>query len=162
MTLKSVVLPAPFGPITPTMRPGSTSRLTASSAVSPSKWTCTPSTRSSPGPSDAAAERAPGASEPGAKAISTLSGGTASSLGERLYLPPDCYARLREARVRRQARGRRAVLAGRVACVRVEVAADPQPAFAARPDPRLEVERTLDRPRRDQGAATAFGADGHG
>src|SRR5512139_3291397 len=45
MQLKSVVLPAPFGPIRPTMRPASTSKETLSSATMPPKRTPTPSTR---------------------------------------------------------------------------------------------------------------------
>ena len=47
MTLKSVVLPAPFGPMTPTTSPAATSSETSSSAVRPPKRTVTPSTRRS-------------------------------------------------------------------------------------------------------------------
>src|SRR4051794_5572763 len=47
MQLKSVVLPAPFGPIRPTMRPGATPNETPSSATMPPKRTRTFSTRSS-------------------------------------------------------------------------------------------------------------------
>src|SRR3954466_8475451 len=46
MTLNSVVLPAPLGPITPTTSPGATVSDTSSSAVSPPKRTVRPSTRS--------------------------------------------------------------------------------------------------------------------
>ena len=44
--LKSVVLPAPFGPMSPTMWPAATENDTLSSAVMPPKRTVTPSTRS--------------------------------------------------------------------------------------------------------------------
>src|SRR3954470_15380567 len=47
MQLKSVVLPAPLGPIRPTMRPGATSNDTPSSATMPPKRTATSCTRSS-------------------------------------------------------------------------------------------------------------------
>src|SRR5262245_15234204 len=47
MQLKSVVLPAPFGPIRPTMRPGATPKETPSSATMPPKRTRTSCTRSS-------------------------------------------------------------------------------------------------------------------
>src|SRR5438067_84437 len=46
MTLNNVVLPAPFGPITPTTSPGSTDADTSSSAVSPPNRTVTPWTSS--------------------------------------------------------------------------------------------------------------------
>src|SRR5258708_12545757 len=46
MQLKSVVLPAPFGPIRPTMRPGATSKETPSRATMPPKRTATSCTRS--------------------------------------------------------------------------------------------------------------------
>ena len=42
MTLNVVVLPAPFGPISPVMRPASTSRSTSRTAWLPPKWTLTP------------------------------------------------------------------------------------------------------------------------
>src|SRR5580658_1947275 len=42
MQLKSVVLPAPFGPMSPTICPWSTSKWTPSSAVIPPNRTCTP------------------------------------------------------------------------------------------------------------------------
>src|SRR5262245_53260907 len=45
--LKSVVLPAPFGPIRPTTSPRPTSRLTSDSARSPPNRTDTPPTRRS-------------------------------------------------------------------------------------------------------------------
>src|SRR5687768_14072735 len=44
MALNNVVLPAPFGPIRPTISPGSTVRSTASSATSPPKRSVTRST----------------------------------------------------------------------------------------------------------------------
>src|SRR6476620_5306814 len=44
--LKRVVLPAPFGPISPTMRPGATENETLSSAVMPPKRTVTSATSS--------------------------------------------------------------------------------------------------------------------
>src|SRR5438552_10244409 len=47
MQLKSVVLPAPFGPISPAMRPGATSKDTPSSATMPPKRTDTSRTLSS-------------------------------------------------------------------------------------------------------------------
>ena len=47
MQLNSVVLPAPFGPISPQMAPLATSKLTSSSAVTPPKRIVTPSTASS-------------------------------------------------------------------------------------------------------------------
>ena len=50
-TLNSVVLPAPFGPMTPTTCPGATDSDTLSSAVRPPKRTDTPSTLSSGGAS---------------------------------------------------------------------------------------------------------------
>src|SRR5689334_5650176 len=53
MQLKSVVLPAPFGPIRPTMRPGATSNDTPSSATMPPKRTATSCTRSSACPASA-------------------------------------------------------------------------------------------------------------
>src|SRR5699024_8781740 len=46
ITLNSVVLPAPLGPITPTTSPGPTVSDTPSSAVSPPKRTVTPATSS--------------------------------------------------------------------------------------------------------------------
>ena len=46
MQLKSVVLPAPFGPISPTIWPGATSKDTPSSATMPPKRTQTSCTRS--------------------------------------------------------------------------------------------------------------------
>ena len=46
MTLKSVVLPAPLGPITPTTSPGATASDTSSRAVNPPKRTVTPATSS--------------------------------------------------------------------------------------------------------------------
>src|SRR3954469_20229985 len=46
MTLNNVVLPAPFGPIRPVMRPASAARLTLSRARRPPKRTLTSSTRS--------------------------------------------------------------------------------------------------------------------
>ncbi len=49
-TLNSVVLPAPFGPMTPSTSPGSTNSDTESSAVRPPKRTVTPSTSKRPGP----------------------------------------------------------------------------------------------------------------
>src|SRR6516165_5472511 len=48
MQLNSVVLPAPFGPISPQMAPQATSKLTFSSAVTPPKRIETPSTARSP------------------------------------------------------------------------------------------------------------------
>src|ERR1700704_687552 len=48
MQLKSVVLPAPFGPIRPTMRPGATSKETPSRATMPPKRTATSCTRINP------------------------------------------------------------------------------------------------------------------
>ena len=45
--LKSVVLPAPFGPITAKISPASTEKLTASTAVNPRKRFVTASTTSS-------------------------------------------------------------------------------------------------------------------
>src|SRR5690348_3422248 len=45
-TLKSVVLPAPLGPIRPTMQPCGTSKLTPSRATRPPKRTLTPLTES--------------------------------------------------------------------------------------------------------------------
>src|SRR4051794_29129539 len=53
MQLKSVVLPAPFGPIRPTMLPGATSNDTPSSATMPPKRTATSCTRSSACPASA-------------------------------------------------------------------------------------------------------------
>src|SRR5919198_3217019 len=52
MTLKSVVLPAPFGPMMPTRSPGRTSRLPSRTAVSPPKRFVTRSSFSTgpPGP----------------------------------------------------------------------------------------------------------------
>src|SRR3954465_13097825 len=47
MTLKSVVLPAPFGPIRPVIVPGSTEKLAPLTAVTPPKRTVTSSTSSS-------------------------------------------------------------------------------------------------------------------
>ena len=46
MTLKSVVLPAPFGPMSPVTQPGSVSRLTVSSATLPPNRTVTSRTSS--------------------------------------------------------------------------------------------------------------------
>src|SRR5947208_3639269 len=54
MQLNSVVLPAPLGPIRPTMRPGATSKETPSSATMPPKRTATSCTRSSACPARAA------------------------------------------------------------------------------------------------------------
>src|SRR5438309_3075144 len=45
ITLNSVVLPAPLGPISPVTRPAPASRSTPDSAITPPKWTSTPSTR---------------------------------------------------------------------------------------------------------------------
>ena len=50
MQLKSVVLPAPLGPIRPQIAPGATSKLTSSRAVTPPKRIETPSTASSADP----------------------------------------------------------------------------------------------------------------
>src|SRR5574340_1434470 len=47
MQLKSVVLPAPFGPMSPQIAPGATEKLTSSSAVTPPKRIVRPATRSS-------------------------------------------------------------------------------------------------------------------
>ena len=58
-TLNSVVLPAPFGPMTPSTSPCSTWRLTALSAVRPPKRTVTPSTSNRPRPVDGALRRCP-------------------------------------------------------------------------------------------------------
>src|SRR6266850_2854292 len=54
MQLKSVVLPAPFGPMSPTMRPGATSKETRLSATMPAKRTATSCTRRSACPASAA------------------------------------------------------------------------------------------------------------
>src|SRR5205085_2361008 len=47
ITLKHVVLPAPFGPISPVIRPDSATKLAWSTAVTPPNWTTTSSTSSS-------------------------------------------------------------------------------------------------------------------
>src|SRR5205085_12317760 len=47
ITLNNVVLPAPFGPMSPVTTPGSAARLTASSATLPPNRTVAPSTSSS-------------------------------------------------------------------------------------------------------------------
>jgi len=44
ITSKRVVLPAPLGPMSPTISPGATDRLTSSSARMPPKLTLTPET----------------------------------------------------------------------------------------------------------------------
>src|SRR5215472_4144 len=46
MTLNSVVLPEPFGPISPAIEPGATSMLASSSACTPPNALDTPSVRS--------------------------------------------------------------------------------------------------------------------
>src|SRR6185437_14852745 len=52
MTLNRVVLPAPFGPISPVTEPGPTVRLTSDRAATPPKRTATPVTsRMGPGAS---------------------------------------------------------------------------------------------------------------
>ena len=57
MTLNSVVLPAPFGPIRPVTSPGSAERLTPSSATLPPKRTVTSRTSSDGAPASDAAAR---------------------------------------------------------------------------------------------------------
>src|SRR4051794_1641802 len=53
MTLNSVVLPAPFGPIRPVMAPCCAARLTSVRALTPPNRTATPATRSTASPSTA-------------------------------------------------------------------------------------------------------------
>ena len=80
MTLKSVVLPAPFGPMMPWMAPSATVRLTSSTALRPPKARTTPSSTSSGRPDAGARAAGTAAVVPPAATGSRGEAGTPSAL----------------------------------------------------------------------------------
>src|SRR5438270_7146546 len=87
MTLKIVVLPAPFGPINPVIVPSSTSNETSSSALIPPKRRCTFRTESRlMGQPRFAHERGGVPGEPGGSPTKAASG-RRGSVGETWFPP---------------------------------------------------------------------------